>query len=204
MSGAVDRRAALGLLLGAAAALPASAHEGQHPAAPGAESGVTRLRAGLGEVRVTDASGRRRWLVSEVLGSRVVAMDFVLTGCTSLCGVVSAAMAGAQALLGPRLPGEAGLLSIGLDPFGDTPEALAEYGRRFGAGPGWALVNVPGPPLDALLRRLGGPQPGGDHAPMVLVLDPRRGEVRRLLGLPAPETIAAAVEAALAARRAGA
>jgi len=52
--------------------------------------------------------------------------------------------------------------------------------------------------------RRDGPEPGGDHAPMVLVLDPQRGEVRRLLGLPAPEAIAAAVTVALDARRAGA
>jgi hypothetical protein len=39
---------------------------------------------------------------------------------------------------------------------------------------------------------------------MVVVLDPLRGEMRRLSGLPAPEAIAAAVNAALDARRAGA
>lgn len=214
MNGAADgralsRRGALGLLLGGGLAiLPAAAHEGHPHAAPAGASpaGVVRLRGDgpLPDPRVTDAERRRRRLVSEVIGGRVVAVDFVLTGCTALCGVVSAAMAGAQDLLAARLPREAGLLSIGLDPFGDTPEALAEYGRRFGAGPGWSLVNVPATALDGLLRRLGGPEPGGDHAPMVLVLDPRRGEMRRLLGLPAPEAIAAAVTAALDARRAGA
>jgi protein SCO1/2 len=52
-----------------------------------------------------------------------------------------------------------------------------------------------------VLRRLGGPLPGTDHAPMVVVLDPQRGDLRRLLGLPTPEQIAAAVAAALDARR---
>ena len=132
--------------------------------------------------RVTDAARQRRRLASEVIGTRVVAVDFVLTGCTALCGVVSAAMAGAQEMLAARLPQEAGLLSIALDPFGDTPEALAAYGARFGAGPGWSLVNIPASALEDVLRRLGGPQPGADHAPMVLVLDPQRGELRRLLG----------------------
>ena len=55
--------------------------------------------------------------------------------------------------------------------------------------------------LDLVLRRLGGPAAGNaDHAPMVVVLDPLRGELRRLPGLPGAEAIAAAVEAALAAR----
>ena len=205
VAGVPGRRQALGLLLGALSAWPAAAHAGQpQPAPVPAGAGVMRLRGPLPDPRVVDAGRRRRRLASEVIGGRVVAVDFVLTGCASLCGVVSAAMAGAQELLAARLPGEAGLLSIGLDPFGDTPEELAAYGRRFNAGPGWTLVNVPANALDEVLRRLGGPAPGADHAPMVVVLDPLRGEMRRLSGLPAPEAIAAAVNAALDARRAGA
>ena len=40
-----------------------------------------------------------------------------------------------------------------------------------------------------------------NHAPLVVVFDPQRGELRRLLGVPAPERIAGAVAAALDARR---
>jgi protein SCO1/2 len=203
----LGRRGALGLALGAAA-WPAAAHDGHHlghaapaPPAPAAGGAVVPLRGQVPDARVTDAARRRRRLASEVIGGRVVAIDFVLTGCSALCGVVSAAMAGAQEILGERLPGEAGLLSIALDPFADTPEELAAYGARFAAGPGWTLVNVPAPALDDVLRRVGGPQRGADHTPMVVVLDPERGELRRLLGLPAPEQIAAAVTAALDARR---
>lgn len=196
------RRGALGLVLGALA-WPAAAHDGSRgvDAAPLGSGGAARLRGPLPDPRVTDAARRRRRLASEVIGDRVVAIDFVLTGCAALCNVVSAAMAGAQEMLGGRLPREAGLLSIALDPLADTPEELAAYGARFGAGPGWSLVNVPPPALDEVLRRLGGPQPGADHAPLVVVLDPRRGELRRLPGLPAPERIAAAVAEALDARR---
>jgi protein SCO1 len=204
----LGRRSTLGLALGAAA-WPAAAHDGHHhdhtapvpaPAAAGS-SGVAPLRRPVPDTRVTDSARRRRRLFSEVIAGRVVAIDFVLTNCSALCGVVSAAMAGAQDILGERLPGEAGLLSIALDPFTDTPEELAAYGARFAAGPGWTLVNVPAPALDEVLRRLGGPEPGADHTPMVVVLDPERRELRRLLGLPAPEQIAAAVTAALDARR---
>jgi cytochrome oxidase Cu insertion factor (SCO1/SenC/PrrC family) len=194
--------AARGAAAGAAPGAGSGAGPGAGGGGPGgAAPGVAgRLRGPVPDLRVTDARGRRRRLASEVIGGRVVAVDFVLTGCSSLCGVVSAAMAGAQALLGARLPGAAGLLSIGLDPFADTPEALAEYGRRFGAGPGWELVQVPAAGLEEVLRRLGGPSPGADHAPVVLALDPLRGAVRRLPGLPAPEAIAGAVAALLAAR----
>lgn len=210
MTGSIllGRRGALGLVLGALAS-PAVAHDGhQHGGAsapPAAATGgggeIVRLRGAVPDARVTDAARRRRRLASEVIGNRVVAIDFVLTGCSALCSVISASMAGAQDILGDRLPREAGLLSIALDPFSDTPEELAAYGARFGAGPGWSLVNVPAPSLDEVLRRLGGPQPGGDHMPLVVVFDPQRGELRRLLGVPAPERIAGAVAAALDARR---
>lgn len=202
---ALGRRNALGLAaaLGALALRSAAAHDGHRHdgAAAVAGAGVARLRGPLPDPRVTDAALQRRRLASDVIGGRVVAIDFVLTGCSALCNVVSAAMAGAQEILGEKLPREAGLLSIALDPFTDTPEELAAYGARFGAGPGWSLVNVPAAALDEVLRRLGGPRSGADHAPLVVVLDPQRGEVRRLLGLPAPEQIAGAVTAALDVRR---
>lgn len=201
----LGRRGALGLAtaLGALATWPGAAHDGHRHdgTAPAVGGGVARLRGPLPDTRVTDAARQRRLLASDVIGGRVVAIDFVLTGCSALCNAVSAAMAGAQEILGEKLPREAGLLSIALDPFADTPEELATYGARFGAGPGWSLVNVPAPALDEVLRRLGGPQPGADHAPLVVVLDPQRGEMRRLLGLPGPEQIAGAVTAALDSRR---
>ncbi|GAA0601043.1 hypothetical protein GCM10009416_43660 [Craurococcus roseus] len=200
---ALGRRDALGLAaaLGALASRAAAAHDGHRHDGAAAVGGVARLRGPLPDPRVTDAALQRRRLASDVIGGRVVAIDFVLTGCSALCNVVSASMAGAQEILGEKLPREAGLLSIALDPFADTPEELATYGARFGAGPGWSLVNVPAPALDEVLRRFGGPQPGADHAPLVVVLDPQRGEMRRLLGLPAPGQIAGAVTAALEARR---
>ncbi|HEY8613362.1 MAG TPA: SCO family protein [Roseomonas sp.] len=203
-----SRRGAIGLLaaFAAAAAIPGvHAHEGHgparvpDPAAPA--SGTTKLRGSLPDARVVDSNRRRRRLVSEVFGRRVVAIDFVLTDCSTVCNIVSAAMAGAQDLLGPRLASEAGLVSLALDPIGGTPDELHGYAERFGAGPGWSFVNLPQQSLDDVLRRLGGPLAGSDHAPMVIVLDPVRGEVRRLLGLPSAEQIATAVEAALAARR---
>jgi protein SCO1/2 len=200
-----DRRAVLRLAAALAAAPGvAAAYEGHvrpvaATSAPSA-SGVTRLRRPLPDARLTDAEGRRRRLLSGVVAGRVVAVDFVLTGCASLCNVISAAMAGAQELLAPRIPQEAGLVSIGLDPLGDTPDQLRAYAERFGAGPGWSFVNLAHAPLEEVLRSLGGPEPGSEHAPMVVVLDPVRGELRRLFGLPAPEEIAAAVQAALDAR----
>ncbi|MCR0983636.1 SCO family protein [Roseomonas populi] len=207
----LGRRSALGLLLGLAAARAAGAgeehahaHAHVHAEAEAAPPGsaAIRLRQGIPDARVTDSHRRRRRLVSEVFGGRVVAIDFVLTDCGTFCSAISAAMAGAQEALGPRLSREAGLVSVALDPFGGTPEQLNEYAARFGAGPAWSFVNVPETQLDEVLRSLGGPIAGESHSPMVVVLDPLRREVRRLLGIPSPEAIANTIEAALAARKA--
>lgn len=202
------RRGALGLLaaLAASGIRPgAQAHDGHAPARapdpPLPAEGTSRLRGALPDARVTDSNRRRRRLVSEVFGRRVVAIDFVLTDCSTICNIISSAMAGAQNLLGPRLGPEAALVSLALDPIGGTPDELRAYAERFGAGAGWSFLNLAQDSLDDVLRRLGGPQAGTEHLPMVVVLDPVRGEIRRLLGLPSAEQIAAAVEAALAARR---
>jgi protein SCO1/2 len=195
----------IGLAIAAALGAPrqGGAHDGHAKPAQAAQPDlVARLRAPLPDVRVIDANRRRRRLVSEVLAGRVVAIDFVLTDCSGFCGVISAAMAGAQDLLTPRLAGQAGLLSLALDPIGGTPEQLSHYAERFGAGPEWSFINVPPAPLDDVLRGLGGPVAGSDHAPMIVVLDSSSGEIRRLLGVPAPEAIVATMEAALAARKA--
>jgi protein SCO1/2 len=204
------RRGLIGLLTALAVPVRAQGHPGHAHSDPEGSSvasvAAERLRGRLPDARVTDANGRRRRLVSEVIAGRVVAVDFVLTGCSSLCPVVSAAMAGAQDLLATELPaasrrGAAALLSIGLDPFSDTPEELARYAARFGPGAGWSFVSLPHRPLDEVLRSLGGPEPGvSDHAPVVLVLDVARAEVRRLVGLPGPEAIARTVRDALQAR----
>ncbi|MBO1075018.1 SCO family protein [Roseomonas marmotae] len=198
------RRGLLGLAA-AAAFMPrrGMAHDGHaHPPRVPQADAVTRLKSPLPDVRVTDAQRRRRRLVSEVLAGRVVAIDFVLTDCTTFCAVISAAMAGAQELMGPRLREQAGLVSLALDPVGGTPEQLRDYAARFGARPDWSFLSMPQEPLEQVLRGLGGPVAGSDHAPMVVVLDSRGGEIRRLFGMPAPEAIVSTMEAALAARKA--
>ncbi|MFZ6764868.1 MULTISPECIES: SCO family protein [Acetobacterales] len=194
------RRALLGLL-GLCAGLPAGSGATGLEAGAAEAGRVPRLRGSLPDAPALDAQGRRRRLVSQVLAGRVVAIDFVLTDCSGFCTAISAAMAGAQDLLGHRLGGEVGLLSLALDPLRATPEELAHYAERFEAGPGWDFVALGFQPLEQALRALGGPEAGSEHAPMVVVLDARRGTLRRVLGLPTPEAILGAVEAALAARR---
>lgn len=116
-------------------------------ASPGLAEGIL-----LPPVVLVDQSGARRALW-EITRQRPVVLSFFFTGCTTICPPQTAAMQ----LLQEELAGWSGprpmLLSVTLDPFGDTPEAMRAYADRFGLdlGPqhGWLLLG--GDPR-ALLR----------------------------------------------------
>lgn len=73
--------------------------------------------------------------LSELRG-RVWVADFIFTSCGSICPVMTAHMG----RLRPRLPEGTRLVSFTVDPEHDTPEVLAAYGERHGAGPEWSFV----------------------------------------------------------------
>ena len=72
----------------------------------------------------------------DMLGS-VWVVDFIFTRCAGPCPVLSQGMAG----LSKELPPELRLLSVTVDPEGDTPAVLREYAAAFGARyPRWVFL----------------------------------------------------------------
>ena len=77
--------------------------------------------------------------------------DFIFTRCGGSCPILSARMA---ALAGktrdvPRLR----FVSFGVDPEHDTPDVLAEYGRKLGADPArWSFLHGPRPVVRSLIK----------------------------------------------------
>jgi protein SCO1/2 len=67
---------------------------------------------------------------------RPVAVEFIFTTCTTICPVMSRVFARLQEKLGGDRD-RVQLVSISIDPEQDTPARLAEYARRYHAGPGW-------------------------------------------------------------------
>ncbi len=135
-------------------------------------------------------------LKSEVIGERIVVMDFVYTTCTTVCPVVSAIFGQVQSRLGDRLGREVVLVSISVDPARDTPRRLKAYAAKYRAREGWVWLTGRKHTVDALLRELGAYSPSfEDHPSMVLVGDPRRGQWARFLGFPSPEAIVNKVNA---------
>ena len=90
-------------------------------------------------------------ITADRLAGRVWIADFVFTRCPDICPVLSARMASLQKTL-PAASDPVRLVSFSVDPAHDTPEALREYGTRFGAGADWLFVTGPRDALAALLR----------------------------------------------------
>lgn len=125
------------------------------------------------------------------LAGKVTVANFVFTTCTDICPALTATMARVQAeLRSARLLDKATLVSFSVDPDHDTPEALAEYARRFGADPGaWRFLTGDRAQIEGLLTtgfKVGAPPPmartpGGQpevvHTNRFVVIDPR-GQIR--------------------------
>lgn len=87
------------------------------------------------DVTLVDQDGAAFRLAAELGRPGPVVLQFIFTTCATVCPALSGTLAAAQG----GLPGVR-LLSISIDPEEDTPARLAEYARRFGAGPRWRLL----------------------------------------------------------------
>lgn len=138
----------------------------------------------LPDVPLVDQDGRPVRLEEDLIGSRVVALNFVFTTCTTACPLLGVRFGQLQHELGARLGKEFGLVSISVDPANDTPERLKQWLARYDAGPGWSFVTGRKPDIDRVLKSLGVYTPSkNDHPSAVVFLDGRTGRSRRLSGL---------------------
>ena len=82
---------------------------------------------------------------------KVCIADFIFTRCGGSCPILSARMAA----LAERMVGVPSIrfVSFGVDPEYDTPEVLAEYGRKLGADPArWTFLHGERPVIRALIK----------------------------------------------------
>ena len=167
------------------------------PAAP-AKSADVELR----DLTLVDQDGRKVKFVSDVIGDRIVVMDFVYTSCTTVCPVLSAVFSQVQARLGDELGKEVALVSMSVDPIRDTPQRLKAYAAKHKAQPGWIWLTGSKTTMDDVLNGLGAYSPNfEDHPSMVLVGDGRTGEWSRFFGFPSPDRLMEQVNALQAARQ---
>ena len=200
--------AVLGAALVAAPALAADAddhshHHHDHDAQQAAPEKPSTVQPKLSDVALVAQDGRKLKLKSEVLGDKLVVVDFVYTTCTTVCPVLSALMAKVQGQLGDRA-GEVQLVSITVDPARDTPARLKEYAAKYDPKPGWLWLTGPTGTVNEVLKGFGAWTPNfEDHPPQVLVGDMRTGNWTRYLGFVDPKDIMAKLDELRAARAGG-
>ena len=142
-------------------------------------------------------------LQNDVVGDRIVVMDFVYTTCTTVCPVLSAIFSQVQNHLGDRLGREVVLVSISVDPNRDTPARLKSYARKLRAGDSWLWLTGRQQTVKEVLEELGAYTTNfADHPSMVLVGDGQSGQWARFLGFPAADQIIRKVDEFSAARMA--
>jgi protein SCO1/2 len=168
-----------------------------------APSSGTSTEVKLHDEALLTQDGERVKFASEVIGERIVVMDFVYTTCTTVCPVLSAVFTQVQDRLGDRLGQEVLLVSVSVDPTRDTPARLKAYAARHQAQDRWIWLTGEKPRIDQVLTGLGAYAPRfEDHPAMVLVGDGRSGSWVRFFGFPGPDQIVAAVDQLVAARQA--
>lgn len=155
----------------------------------------------LPNAELLDQNGAPVRFASDVAGNRVMALSFIYTDCQTSCPVVSGIFSKLQDRLGDKLARDVRLVSLSIDPATDTPERLKAYAERFHAVPEWLWLTGEKAQVDALLKGLGVYSADyANHAPVILVGDPARGEWTRFNGLSSPDTIAAKIDELLDAR----
>ena len=134
---------------------------------------------------LVDETGRQVGLDS--MKGSVTVYDFIFTNCSGTCPLMTSNMR----KLTKKVPQDAPVrfVSISVDPARDTPQALAEYARKFRNDPRWTFLtgdrdtivklSVQGFKLTA-----GDPVPGGEpllHSSKFAVAD-RNGVIREYYG----------------------
>jgi protein SCO1 len=176
-------------------------HSAHHAQADSKPVAAQSARVSLADTALLDQDGRNVRFKSDVIGERIVIVDFIYTSCTTVCPVISAVMAQARDRLGARLGRQVGMVTVTVDPVRDTPARLKEYGARLGSSPGWSWITGPKPQVDEVLRAFGAYAPNFvDHPPLVLVGDAKTGKWLRFYGFPSPDQLLAAVGDLTAAR----
>ena len=155
----------------------------------------------LEDLALVNQDGQSVRFKTEVVGDRIVVLDFVYTTCTTVCPVLSALFSQLQGKLGDRLGRDVFLVSVTVDPNRDTPARLKAYAAKHGARAGWTWLTGDKSSVDRVLKGLEAYTANfEDHPSQVMVGDGRSGVWTRFYGFPSPSQILAKVDDLAAAR----
>lgn len=157
------------------------------------------------DIEVLDQNGQRHRFVSDLLRGKVVAINFIFTGCATVCPPQTALLRAARERVGAQAR-DVRFISISVDPRADSPRELSAYAQRFGidanAQPLWSFVTGRPQDIERLLAafdiRAGAPQ---EHASMVWIGNLAAQSWTRQSAVNTPEAIAEGLRSALRIER---
>ena len=110
-------------------------------------------------IRAVDQHGQA--LRAPRLAGHPVLLHFVFTGCSTSCPTQLAELADVHRALPAAVRSKLRFVSVTVDPLTDTPKALADHARRFGADQdGWIFLTGKPGDLAPLYERMGVFDPG--------------------------------------------
>ncbi len=152
-----------------------------------ATQGLVLPRLPAPKLLLTHVSGQSISLSAQLRG-KVTAVQLMFTGCSSTCPIQGAVFAAVAQ--GVKVA-DAQLLSLTVDPLGDSPQALRSWLGRFGQYRFWTAAVPRVQDLDVLAEFLRGvPLHAGTHSSQVFLFDRQARLAFRTVDLPSAEHVA--------------
>lgn len=107
------------------------------------------------DVELVDQDGRRVRLYSDLMKGRTVVVNAFFATCPGVCPPMSENLRRVQEAFKERVGRDLHIISITVDPETDTPAALKEYAKKYGAVPGRYFVTGKKENVDWALYKLG-------------------------------------------------
>ena len=177
------------------------------PAAPKAPASVQSAPEAAGQtpaqkyftdVELVDQDGRRVRLYSDLLKGKTVVVNAFFATCKGVCPPMSQNLQRVQEAFKERVGKDLHIISITVDPEADTPAALKEYAKRYGAIPGRYFVTGKKENVDWALYKLGQyVEQKEDHTNIFIVGNEATGLWKKLRGIANIAEIVKGVESVL-------
>ena len=139
------------------------------------------------------------------LKGQYVLINFIYTGCSGTCPMLTSKMSMVEKKLTPELAKKVRLVTVTLDPEHDNPAQLLKYANEHGAnGADWIFLTGTPAQVDAylatfLIKRTREPDGSIDHVTTSFLLGPDGRQIRQYDGISVtPSTLADDINRALA------
>ena len=143
-----NRRLFLQSLAGAAVLSGTAGHAAGKPAA-------RQMADYFPNVVLETQDGRKVRFYDDLLKEKIVIINAMYTVCSGSCSSNTASLKSVQDALRDRVGKDIFIYSISLQPEQDSPAALRDYAKKYGAGQGWTFLTGKRGDIELVRRKLG-------------------------------------------------